>query len=109
MLRALSREPATREALFSELALAKGGHPALDAEVARLVKDLSDTDTLELRSRFLVERMALALQASLLVRAGNRQVADAFCESRLGGSHGLAFGTLPAHAPMKGLIDRAFM
>jgi len=109
VLRALAREPATREALFGEFAAAKGGHPALDAEVARLTRDLADTDTLELRSRFLVERMALALQASLLVRAGNRQVSDAFCESRLGGSHGLAFGTLPAHAPLKALIDRAFV
>ena len=109
VLRALAREPATRLALAAELALAKGGHPLLDAEAARLVKDLADTDTLELRSRFLVERMALALQAALLVRAGNRQVSDTFCESRLGHAHGLAFGTLPAHAPLQALIDRAFV
>jgi putative acyl-CoA dehydrogenase len=108
VLRAMAREPSSREALFSELALAKGGHPLLDTEAERLRKDLADGDSLELRSRFLVERMALALQASLLVRAGNRQVADTFCESRLGGAHGLAFGTLPVHAPMKALIDRAF-
>lgn len=108
VLRALAREPATRDALFAEINAGKGGHPSLDAETARLLRDLSDSDTLELRSRFLVERMALALQASLLVRSGNRQVSDAFCESRLGGGHGLAFGTLPAHAPLKALIDRAF-
>ena len=108
VLRALAREPATRAALFGELAQAKGGHPALDAEAARLAKDLADTDTLELRSRFLVERMALALQGALLVRAGNRQVSDAFCESRLGQAHGAAFGTLPVHAPLQVLIDRAF-
>ena len=108
VLRALAREPSSREALFGELAEARGGHPLLDAEAVRLQKELGDTDTLELRSRFLVERMALALQASLLVRAGNRQVSDTFCESRLGGQHGLAFGTLPAHAPLKALIDRAF-
>jgi putative acyl-CoA dehydrogenase len=108
VLRALAREPATRAALFGELALAKGGHPALDAEAARLAKDLADTDTLELRSRFLVERMALALQGALLVRAGNRQVSDTFCESRLGQAHGAAFGTLPVHAPLQALIDRAF-
>ena len=39
--------------------------------------------------------MALALQASLLVRHGDPAVADAFCASRLGGDHGMAFGTLP--------------
>ena len=42
----------------------------------------------EVRSRFIVERLALALQASLLLRAGNSQVADTFCESRLAGAHG---------------------
>ena len=107
VLRALAREPVSREALFAELQAAKGGHPALDAEVLRLGRELSAADELETRSRWLVERLALALQASLLVRAGRRAVADSFCESRLGGAHGLAFGTLPAHAPLRGLIDRA--
>ena len=46
----------------------------------------------------LVERMALALQASLLIRFGDEAVADAFCASRLGGDWGRAFGTLPAGA-----------
>ena len=108
VLRALAREPASRIALFDEILLAKGGHPALDAEVVKLAQDLADTDTLELRSRHVVERLALALQASILIRAGNRTVSDPFCESRLGGLHGAAFGTLPAHAPMAALIERAF-
>ncbi len=46
--------------------------------------------------------------ASCCVRAGNRQVADTFCESRLGQAHGQAFGTLPAHTPMDALIERGF-
>ena len=107
VLRALSREPATREALFAELAQAKGGHPALDAAVQRLAADYADTDSLELRCRDLVERTALALQASVLVRAGNRQVSDAFCESRLAGAHCMALGTLPPTVPMDALIARA--
>jgi putative acyl-CoA dehydrogenase len=108
VLRALSREPATRDALAAELAAARGGHPALDAESARLQQELAATENLETRARWLVERMALALQGSILVRAGNSVVADAFCESRLGGAHGLAFGTLPPQAPMEKLIERAF-
>jgi putative acyl-CoA dehydrogenase len=112
VLRAATREPASHAAVFAELDSALGGHPALDAEVARLKSEFTpnsiDAATLELRSRFLVERLALALQAAILVRAGNRVVADTFCESRLGGLHGAAFGTLPAHAPMKPLIERAF-
>ncbi|MDE2148399.1 MAG: isovaleryl-CoA dehydrogenase [Gammaproteobacteria bacterium] len=107
VLRALSREPATRDALFAELGMAAGGHPALDAAVARLAADYADTDSLESRCRALVERTALALQAVLLVRAGNQAVAAAFCESRLAGAYGMAFGTLPPTAPMDALIERA--
>ncbi|WPB73829.1 acyl-CoA dehydrogenase family protein [Archangium violaceum] len=108
MLRAVTREPASRDALFAEILAARGGHPALDAEVARLAKELDDLGTLESRSRFIVERLALALQASLLIRAGNTQVSDTFCESRLAGAHGQTFGTLPGHAPFHALIQRAF-
>jgi len=107
VLRALSREPATREALFGELLAAKGAHPALDREVAALQKSLGNVADLEPRARMLVERMALALQASLLLRAGPGEVAEAFCASRLDGAHGYSFGTLAAGAPLKALIDRA--
>jgi putative acyl-CoA dehydrogenase len=108
VLRALAREPETDAAFFAELELARGGHALLDAEVGRLRFELDRRDALEERSRYLVERMALAIQASLLVRGGNSVVADAFCESRLGGGHGLCFGTLPSKAPFEALIERAF-
>ncbi|WP_164015384.1 isovaleryl-CoA dehydrogenase [Pyxidicoccus trucidator] len=107
VLRAASREPASREALFAELLAAQGGHAAYDAATARLGRELANPDALETRARFIVEGLALALQASLLIRAGNTQVSDAFCESRLGGAHGQTFGTLPAHTPMQALIERA--
>ena len=107
VLRALSREPETREALFAELMGAKGGHPDFDRELTWLGKAFDDVATLEVRSRYVVERTALALQAGVLLRGGHREVADTFCSSRLGGQHGLAFGTLPADAPVKALIERA--
>ena len=50
--------------------------------------------------------MALALQASLLVRYGDPAVADAFCASRLAGDWGNAFGTLPAGTDFASIIDR---
>jgi putative acyl-CoA dehydrogenase len=56
----------------------------------------------------LVEQMALLLQASLLVRHAPPAVADAFCAARLGGEGGLAFGTLPAGAATKAILDRAW-
>jgi putative acyl-CoA dehydrogenase len=107
VLRALSREPATREALFGELLAAKGADVALDRELVALQAMLGDVTDLEARSRSVVERMALALQAALLVRSGNEAVARAYCASRLGGAHGYTLGTLPAGLPLRDLIERA--
>jgi putative acyl-CoA dehydrogenase len=109
VLRALAREPGSRDVLLAEIDAAKGAHKALDAERERLARELVASEELESRSRWLVERMALALQASLLLRAGNSAVADTFCSSRLGGAHGLAFGTLPPAAPFGTLLSRAFV
>ena len=107
VLRALNKEPETREALFGELLAAKSEHPDLDREIGWLEQALDDRATLELRSRMVVERMALALQGSILLRAGNSDVANAFCNSRLGGEHGLVFGTLGVGAPVARLVARA--
>ena len=71
------------------------------------MKYFDEPDTLEARSRFVVERLALAVQAAILVKAGNAAVADAFCESRLGTAHGNAFGTLSTKVNHGALIERA--
>ncbi|MEU2440509.1 DNA alkylation response protein [Streptomyces rubradiris] len=105
VLRALGREPDTAEALFAELALARGFDARLDATVAALKDELAGTD--QTGARRLVERMALALQASLLVRHAPHPVADAFCASRLGGDWGHAFGTLPAGTGFDAILERA--
>ncbi len=107
VLRALGKEPETREALFAELLAARGLDSSLDQELHWLNEVLDERTTLELRSRMVVERTALALQAAILLRAGNDDVARSFCRSRLGGEHGLAFGTLSADVPMSALIERA--
>ena len=53
-----------------------------------------------------MEDIALALQASLLLRNSPPAVADAFCAGRLG-DHGHAFGTLPAGIDADTILDRA--
>ncbi len=108
VLRAISKEPETREALFAELMRERGQSPDLDREVSWLQQAFDDRSTIEMRSRMLVERTALALQASILLGAGNADIADAFCRSRLANEHGLAFGTLPADLPMDAIISRSF-
>ena len=74
--------------------------------MATLRQELSSFDDAELRARSLVERMAKALQASLLVRHAPPAVADAFCASRLAGDGGLAFGTLPAGCDFDAILER---
>ena len=63
-------------------------------------------DQVESRARRIVEKMAKALEGSLLVRHAPPAVADAFCASRLAGDAGLNYGTLPAGADIAAIVDR---
>ncbi|MFI6547816.1 acyl-CoA dehydrogenase family protein [Streptomyces prunicolor] len=105
VLRALTRDPGTADALFAELVLAQGADARLDTAVSRLKTGLSTAT--ETGARRLVEQMALALHASLLVRHAPAAVADAFCATRLGGDWGHAFGTLPDSADLDTILARA--
>jgi putative acyl-CoA dehydrogenase len=58
------------------------------------------------RARLLVELLALALQASLLVRYAPTAVADAFVGARLGADRAGLYGTLPAGSDLRGILDR---
>jgi putative acyl-CoA dehydrogenase len=108
VLRAAARDPESVSALLDEIALARGADPRLDRAVHDLHAELADTDQLELRARRVVERAALALQGSLLVRHAPAAVADAFCATRLGGDGGRAFGTLPPSTDIDAIIARAW-
>lgn len=106
VLRALDREPEALDAYWDEVALAGREDARLERAVADLRADLVDAATLELRSRSLVERMALVFQASLLLRSAPSAVADAFCASRLGGESWRAFGTLGPDADTAAILER---
>jgi putative acyl-CoA dehydrogenase len=101
VLRAIQKEPESLDAFLAECDLSRGVHPALDAHLSSL-RDAELADPWNARRT--VEALALALEASLLVRHAPEAVHDAFCSSRLG-DRGLAFGTLP-HAEAATLIER---
>ncbi|MGW7098547.1 acyl-CoA dehydrogenase family protein [Streptomyces sp. NPDC054838] len=107
VLRALQREPQALNAFLQEVGLARGADHRLDSAVKDLLTDLADLEGIEARARRVVERMALVLQGSLLVRWAPAEVADAFCASRLGGDWGSAFGTLPHSLDLRGVVERA--
>jgi putative acyl-CoA dehydrogenase len=107
VLRATIKSPASLDAFFAEVQEGAVGEPRLGAYASALRDELpGDIETIESRARRIVEKMALAIQASLLVRYGDPAVADAFCASRLSGDWGQAFGTLPAGTDFRRIIDR---
>ena len=107
VLRAMQKTPDVVQAFFQEVARARGGHAQLDRYVADLQSAFTDLSELEYRARDLVGRMALAVQAALLVQHAPSLVADAFCASRLSGGSHHHYGTLPRGVDCAALMARA--
>ena len=107
VLRAMQKTPDVVQAFFQEVARARGGHAQLDRYVADLQRAFTDLSELEYRARDLVGRMALAVQAALLVQHAPSVVSDAFCASRLSGGSHHHYGTLPRGVDCAALMARA--
>ncbi|MEH6492335.1 acyl-CoA dehydrogenase family protein [Halopseudomonas sp.] len=105
VLRALSKEPGVLDALFAELGDGHGSSE-LKQRIERIKQQFADTDDIQYRARQLTEDVAIALQAKLLLEAGNSVVSDAFIASRLG-EHGQAYGTLPRGLEVDALVARS--
>jgi putative acyl-CoA dehydrogenase len=110
VLRAIAREPESLEALLAEVERARGADVRFDRAVADLQAELvglAGADPQPLARR-VTERLALALQASLLLRFSTPAVADAFCASRLDPAGSRMFGALPAGLDTTAIIARAW-
>lgn len=107
VLRILQKQPEALDAYFAEILTTRGENKLFDKFTAGLQQDFADTDNLEYRARGLVERLALAMQASLLIQTGNSLVSDAFCAARLGENSGHLYGDLPTGIDCKAIIERA--
>jgi len=105
LLRALRKSDATAH-LSQELAPAAGAHPALDRLAKSLPVRVEEMAT-ELEARRLAQDVALAVQAALLYQTAPGAVFSAFCDSRLGGNWGYAFGTLGSGVDFDAIIQRA--
>jgi putative acyl-CoA dehydrogenase len=99
VLRALEREPESATALLDEIRLA--GDPRLTAVAERSLREAGEP-----RARAVVESLAVALQASLLVRHAPGALADAFYDSRLAREGGLAYGTLVPGDHLGSIVER---
>jgi putative acyl-CoA dehydrogenase len=107
VLRAIGNEPGTIDALLAEIELGRGGDRRFDAYAAMVQSQWKSLAADPQQARRLVERLALALQGSLLVRFSPPAVADAFCATRLAADWGQAFGTLPPGIDFDTIIERA--
>jgi putative acyl-CoA dehydrogenase len=103
VLRAMIKEPEGLPAFMAECELGRGGNALLDAHLDKLAAAGPPTEG---DARRVVEDLAVALQASLLVRNAPPEVSDAFCAGRLG-EGGRAFGTLPASVDAPAIVERA--
>ncbi len=112
VLRAMGRNPEVLDSLLAEMEAARGGHAQLDRAVDSLKQQLGrlnphDQAGLEFGARHLVDQMALALQAALLVRHAPSPVADAFCASRLAVQGQHCYGALPRGSDVALILNRA--
>lgn len=108
VLRAFAREPRTREVLDGVLAQSKGKDARYDRFVDELLTELGDPTDVELRSRYVTQKIALAVQAAVLLAHGPDTSAEAFVTSRLSGAAPAAFGTLPRSVDSGAMIERVF-
>lgn len=105
VLRALAREPQSRDALLGELHGAAGMHAGYDAALQRAVDGLGDTGVEEGQARRTSAALAVLLQAAILLRAGSPLAQD-FVQSRLLRGHAV-YGTLDKGALLSEMIQRA--
>jgi putative acyl-CoA dehydrogenase len=111
ILRALKKEPATAEALLHEFQTAKGMDQrfdlftnAIENDLAHMKKNFAASGQ-EGQSRRLADRLALALQTSLMIRHASAANAQAFIASRIGYDHGANFGTLSSAHDLGAILE----
>ncbi len=111
VLRAMAREPESITAFDNEVALAAGASRTFDLHLAKMRRQLAELaaepDSAQGRVRRTVESMALALQASLLLREAPTAVAEGFVAARLGEDRGFEYGALPDGVDVAAIAARA--
>ncbi len=107
VLRAAAKQPESVTVFLDEVRQARGADRRLDALTESLAAELAAPAELEARARRIAGRMALALQASLLIRGAPQAVADGFCAARLGEGLSGVYGELPAGIDQQAIVERA--
>ena len=99
--------PKVVDAFFAELQKGCGSYDAYDQFLQDLQGEFRDRETLEYRSRSVVDKLAVALQASVLIQKGDELIADAFVRSRIVRNGAFNYGTLEAGIDCEAIMKRA--
>jgi putative acyl-CoA dehydrogenase len=97
VLRAIAKDPESLDRVLAEIRQAR--EPRLE----RFLENLNRAPD-EAGARRLAEALALAFEASLLLRHSPSPIADAFVASRLEGVEGHVFGTLPPEIDVNAVV-----
>lgn len=108
VLRSIERDRECLDVLFEEIHLASGLNNDFDKYIINLEREISRKDNLEYRARHIVEKLALAFQASLLLRDIDSEIADMFCSSRLTEIKQFHYGGLGKAINFKTILQRAW-
>ncbi|MGZ8312280.1 MAG: acyl-CoA dehydrogenase family protein [Allosphingosinicella sp.] len=106
ILRTLERAPAALAAVAAEIGLARGADAGLDAAFDDLLVHLRTGHPPPAEARWIAERIALLLQAALLVRHAPAAVSDLFIRRRVHGHGGQSFGAIDGAADVAGILAR---
>lgn len=111
VLRALSRDGESADAFADELTSVRGTSPLYDAHVERTLALLrqttgADAVTAQTTARRLTEALALAFQASLMLRHAPGGDAEAFIAARIGDDRSAQYGTLPTGTDAAAILTR---
>lgn len=111
VLRALTRDAESGDALADELGSTQGASRLLDEHVDRSLAHMAeiaagDAGQAQGEARRLTEELALAFQASLMLRHAPTTDAEAFIAARLGPDRASQYGSLPRGTDAAAIVAR---
>ncbi|RYV02858.1 DNA alkylation response protein [Shewanella sp. OPT22] len=106
LLRVMLKEPETIESMLKELSSQQGIYEKYDQFLDQTVRLLAVSENIEFRLRIIVDHLAKAIIASTLIKYGEAQVAEVYCEEKLF-RNGESIGTFSSDKWVDYLIARS--
>ena len=105
--RAIVKDARALDAWFAEMEAVQGADGSLDRLIREIKKDVGVGAYDDYVARQVIEKMALAMQSSLLLQTGRPEIGELFITSRLDRRGIGNFGNLPPHPAVDVLLERA--